>query len=83
MYDFKPLNERVQVYQKPFTLVQKIVLEGSVAAQGALRGKDSVTLTGSLDYQACDDKVCFNPTSVPMSWTIPLRALVRERPLPR
>jgi hypothetical protein len=48
MYHFKPLNERVPVYQKPFSLVQDIVLEGTPQAQAALRGKDSVTLTGSL-----------------------------------
>src|SRR5207249_8559592 len=65
IYSFKPLNERVPVYQKPFTLVQETVLEGTPQAQAALRGKDMVTLKGSLDYQACDDKVCFNPESVP------------------
>ena len=80
MYLFKPLNERVQVYEKPFTLVQEVILEGQPEAQAALRGKDSVTLTGTLDYQACDDKVCFNPASVPLSWTIPLRPLITERP---
>ena len=80
VYVFKPLNERVQVYEKPFTLVQDVILEGQPEAQAALRGKDSLTLTGTLDYQACDDKVCFNPTSVPLSWTIPLRQLVTGRP---
>jgi peroxiredoxin len=75
-YTFKPLNERVQVYEKRFTLAQEIVLEGSPEATRALRGLESLTITGSLDYQACDDKVCFNPTSVPLSWTIPLRALL-------
>jgi peroxiredoxin len=75
-FTFKPLNERVQVYEKPFTLVQQIVLEGSPEATRALRGQDSLTVTGTLDYQACDDKVCFNPASVPLSWTIPLRPLV-------
>jgi peroxiredoxin len=80
IYLFKPLNERVQVYQKPFTLVQEIIVEGQREAQAALRGKDSLTITGSLEYQACDDTVCFNPTSVPMSWTIPLRSLITERP---
>lgn len=79
-YVFKPLKERVQVYQKPFTLVQEIIVEGQPEAQAALRGKESLTLTGSLEYQACDDKVCFNPTSVPMSWTIPLRSIITERP---
>jgi peroxiredoxin len=79
-YFFKPLNERVPVYQKPFTLVQEVILEGTQQAQAALRGKEHVTLTGTLDYQACDDKQCFNPASVPLSWTLTLRSLVRERP---
>src|SRR5262249_50673262 len=56
VYFFKPLNERVPVFQKPFTLVQEIVLEGTQQAQAALRGKENLTLTGTLDYQACDDK---------------------------
>ena len=80
IYFYKPLNERVPVFQKPFTLVQEVILEGTPQAQAALRGKDNLTLTGELDYQACDDKECFNPTSVPLSWTVALRPLVRERP---
>ena len=81
IYFFKPLNERVPVYQKPFRLVQEVLLEGTPQAQTALQGKESLTLTGSLEYQACDDKVCFNPTTVPLTWTLALRPLVRERPL--
>ena len=80
MYVFKPLNERVPVYQKPFTLLQEIVLEGQPSAQAALKGKDSLTLGGTLEYQACDDKVCFNPASIPLSWTVSLRPLVLQRP---
>ena len=80
IYFYRPLNERVPVFQKPFTLVQEVILEGTPQAQAALRGKDSLTLSGRLDYQACDDKECFTPTSVPLSWTVALRPLVRERP---
>ena len=80
IYSFKPLNERVPVYQKPFTLVQGIVLEGTPQAQAAFRGKDSLTLNGALEYQACDATICYNPTSVPLSWTLSLRPLVVERP---
>jgi hypothetical protein len=79
-YFFKPLNEHVPVYQKPFTVVQELILEGTQEAQAALRGKENLTLTGTLDYQACDDKECFNPASVPLSWTVILRSLIRERP---
>jgi len=83
IYFFKPLNERVPVYQKPFTLVQDVVVEGTRDAQAAWSGKETVTLSGTLDYQACDDKVCFNPASVPLSWTLSLKPLVTERPATR
>ncbi len=83
IYFFKPLNERVPVYEKPFTLLQEIVLDGTPQAQEALRGKESIALTGTLDYQACNDTICFNPESVPLSWTFTLRPIVRERPVPR
>ena len=49
MYFFKPLNERVPVYQKPFRLLQEVVLEGQPEAQAALRGKDALTLSGTLE----------------------------------
>jgi hypothetical protein len=80
MYYFQPLNERVPVYQKPFRLLQEVLLEGTAQAQAALQGKDALTITGTLEYQACDDKVCFNPATVPLSWTLEVRPLVRERP---
>jgi peroxiredoxin len=80
IYHFKPLNERVPVYEKPFTLVQEIILEGTPQAQAAFRGKTSLTINGTLEYQACDDKICYNPASVPVSWIINLRPLVRTTP---
>ena len=78
IYFFKPLNERVPVYQKPFTLLQEVIPEVTPEAEAAFRGKDTLTVTGTLEYQACDDKVCFNPASVPLSWTLPIRPF--ERP---
>jgi len=78
IYFFKPLNERVPVYQKPFALVQEIVPEVTAEAEAAFRGKDSLSLMGTLEYQACDDKLCYNPVSVPLSWTVALKPL--ERP---
>ena len=81
-YYFKPLKERVPVYEKPFTLVQDVVLEGTPAAVGALGDKKTVTIHGALEYQACNDKICFNPDSIPLSATVNLRSLIFERPAP-
>ena len=42
----------------------------------------ALTLKGMLSYQACDDKLCFTPQSVPLTWTVTLRQLDRERAKP-
>jgi len=80
IFHFKPLNERIPVYQKPFQLVQELLLDGTAASQEALRGKEELTLTGTLQYQACDEKLCYNPVSVPLTWKLSLRSIIRERP---
>ena len=74
IYYFEPLDERVPVYQRPFSLLQEVVAEVTREAQAAFDGKDELTLTGWLDYQACDDQVCYNPVSVPLSWTVAIRS---------
>lgn len=40
----------------------------------------SVTITGAFEYQACDDKVCFNPTRVPISFVVSVKGLDRRPP---
>ncbi|MFN7991993.1 MAG: redoxin domain-containing protein [Bryobacteraceae bacterium] len=82
IYYVKPLKERVPVFQKPFRLIQDVVLNGTPQAQAALRGRETVTVKGSLEYQACDDKQCFNPMSVPLTWTVSVKSLVLQRPTP-
>jgi hypothetical protein len=73
----------VPVYHKPFTLVQELVLDGQGSTREALRNQTTLSITGSLDYQACDDKLCYNPTSVPLTWTIGFRPIVTQQTLAR
>jgi hypothetical protein len=61
------------VYQKPFKLHREVVVEGSAQAQAALKGQDAVTLAGTLEYQACDDKVCYAPTRIPVSFALTVK----------
>lgn len=79
IYFFKPLNERVPVYQKPFRLIQELALSASRDDRAAIGKLDTLTITGRLNYQACDDKVCFIPASVPVSYTVNVRQLDTER----
>ena len=79
-YFFKPLNEHVPVYAKPFRVVQDLMIDASREMEAALKNVSSLTIKGSLSYQACDDKICFNPQSLPLTWRIALKPLDRERP---
>ncbi len=81
-YHFKPLNEHVQVYQRPFRIVQDVLIDASPQAQTSLKDVTSITIDGVLNYQACDEKVCFTPQTVPLTWTVSLRQLDRERARP-
>ena len=76
---FKPLNEHVPVYQRPFRIVQEVAIDPSQQAAAALKDVTTLTIVGTLEYQACDDKVCFIPQSVPLTWTVALKPLDRER----
>ena len=79
IYHFEPLDERVPVYQQPFMLLQEVVVSGAAEVEEALAELDALTLTGTLDYQACNDELCFDPVSVPLSFTLDLDALDRQR----
>jgi peroxiredoxin len=78
IYFFKPLNERVPTYQKPFTISQDLVLDGQASTRTALSGQTSMTIGGALTYQACDDRLCYNPVTLPLSWTVGLKPIVTQ-----
>ena len=75
IYHFKPLNERIEVFMKPFQLRRDATLLATPESQKLLAGMTSVTITGALEYQACDDKLCFNPARVPVSFVVKLKGL--------
>jgi peroxiredoxin len=81
-YHFKPLNEHVSVYQHPFRIVQDVMIDPSPAGQAALKDHPAMTIKGVLNYQACDESVCFLPRSVPLTWTVALQPLDRVRATP-
>jgi len=69
-YLFKPLNERVLVYERPFRLTLDLTVVGTPAQLAALTAESRLTIKGQLTYQACDDQVCFLPASVPFEWGV-------------
>jgi hypothetical protein len=71
-YFFAPLNETVKVYDKPFRITQEITLALTRELRQRAAARETLTITGKLDYQACDDAVCYRPDSIPLAWTVRL-----------
>jgi hypothetical protein len=76
-YVFAPLNETVQVYDRPFRITQDITLTLIPSIRQRATAGETSTITGTLESQACDDKVCFRPETLPVKWTIKLVPIVR------
>jgi hypothetical protein len=67
IFFFQPLKEQVPVYSEPFDLKM------TIAVSAIARQSKQVKLRGTLSYQACDDRVCYLPESVPLEWTLPVQ----------
>ncbi len=73
-YYYAPLKEHVPVYQKPFQIVQELAFDQSPPGRVGLKGVSVVTIEGSLSYQACDDRICYPPKTLPLTWTLHVKA---------
>jgi DsbC/DsbD-like thiol-disulfide interchange protein len=60
-------DEKVAVFEKAFRLAQDVTLDKS------LKPGATVMVAGTVNYQACDDKVCYPPESAPVSWTVTVK----------
>ena len=60
-------TERVPVYVKTFRITQPLTLPST------MKSGEKVALNGALNYQACDDKLCYPTASVPVSWVVTIR----------
>jgi hypothetical protein len=76
-YYFAPLKETQLVYSKPFRIVQDVTIALTPAVRARASKRESLTIAGKLRYQACDDKVCYMPQEIPVSWTIELAPMER------
>lgn len=74
------IKERVPVFEGNFRITQDLKVNSAAEFSNSL-GTDgkTFTITGKLEYQACDTKICFLPTSVPVRWQLQVLPLDRQR----
>lgn len=75
----KVTNETLPVYKDRLVVTRDVVLaqQKELATAGGA-GKE-MTLEGSFRYQACDDKVCYPPVSIPLKWNLRVGELDMQR----
>jgi hypothetical protein len=74
------IKESVPVFEGTFRISQDVKVNSGAAFWGSL-GDDGklFTITGKLEYQACDKTTCYVPTSVPVKWQLQVFPLDRTR----
>ncbi len=63
----KAISETVPVYEKKVRLTRDLAV-GVAAELGEAMKKGELEVAGVFEYQACDDKACYLPRSVPVKW---------------
>jgi hypothetical protein len=74
------IKERVPVFEGTFHISQDMKVSTGSEFTNSL-GKDGkiVTISGKLEYQACDKTTCYLPTSVPVKWQLQVFPMDRNR----
>jgi hypothetical protein len=74
------IKESAPVFEGTFRITQDVKVNSGAEFWGSL-GKDGkvFTITGKLEYQACDNTTCYMPTSVPVKWQLQVLPLDRTR----
>lgn len=69
MLHLPAIDETVPVYEGSFRLVRDVLI-GQRRELRKLLTDGKLTIRGTLRYQACDDKMCYLPSVVPLEWSV-------------
>jgi cytochrome c biogenesis DsbD-like protein len=57
----------IPMYTKPFRLTQSVTISPTAKSGEAL------TISGAVNYEACNDRLCFPATSLPVTWAVTVK----------
>jgi AhpC/TSA family/Disulphide bond corrector protein DsbC len=78
----KAIQEHVPVFEGKFRISQDLTVtpsKASDAIRSVFSKERTISITGDLKYQACDQTVCYPPTSVPVKWQLVILPLDLKR----
>jgi hypothetical protein len=77
--NLEAIHETVPVFDGKFRLSRELIIADDKTVRPLLDVSGNLVIEGVIKYQACDDRQCFLPASVPVKWTVPFQALDRTR----
>jgi hypothetical protein len=75
----KAIGETVPVYRGRVRITREITFGPENAVRPLVGAAGELILKGSFRYQACDDRKCYLPETVPLEWRFQFEGLDRER----
>jgi hypothetical protein len=69
MLKLPAIKETVPVFDGHFQMTREIVIGQEANLAPALSSDRTLAVEGSFRYQACDDKQCYLPTTLPLQWS--------------
>lgn len=73
------IHETVPVYRDRVVLSREITFGPEAALRSLVTPEGELVVKGSFRYQACDDKICYTPETVPVQWRFHFEGLDRQR----
>jgi hypothetical protein len=75
----KAIDETVPVYKGRFRVVAEISTGTDAQVKPLLNPNGDFVVESSFRYQACDDRECYLPQTIPLKWTLHYTDLDRQR----
>jgi hypothetical protein len=75
----KAIGETAPVYRGRVRITREITFGPENSVRPLVGSTGELTLKGSLRYQACDERKCYLPETVPLEWRFHFEGLDRER----
>jgi hypothetical protein len=78
MMHLQVIGETVPVYRDRIRINREITFGQEDALKPLVGAGGDLTLKGSFRYQACDDRECYIPQTVPLAWHFHFEGLERQ-----
>ncbi len=75
----KAIKAKAPVFEGSFRLTREVTIAKDAVLKPLLDANGELTIEGGVKYQACDDKLCYPPETIPVHWILQAEAHDRER----